>query len=137
MTKQEIQDSINELQKQLDKCPDVEPFTCKGGWHFDKFGNTYKGVGDNTAYIKSFNYWQTKEIAEKAYALQLRHRKMLSFVSQHQELGEGGYYVFKINREWKKISTVSYQPDLIVMTRETAFLMIEAIENGSLAIDYA
>ena len=133
--KQEIQKALDELYAELDKCPDdVEPFTCKGEWYFDKFGNTYKGVGGNTPYIKSFNYWQTEEIAEKAYALQLRHRKMLNFVSQHQELGEGGYFIYQQtpSKRWNRGMINRFYPDIVAMTKETADLMLKDIENGSL-----
>lgn len=32
MTKQEIQEQINKLQEEINKCPDVEPFEAKGEW---------------------------------------------------------------------------------------------------------
>ena len=131
MTKQEIQEHINELQKQLDKCPEVEPFTCKGKWVTYLEGTDER---DRT----QFHYWQTKEIAEKAYQLQLRHRKMLNFVSQHQELDEGEYYLYKsVYMTWGTSRNTTYFPDVVTMTKETADKMLEAISNGSLVIDYA
>ena len=137
MTKQEIQDSINELQKQLDKCPEVEPFAHNGEWFISTSGNVIAGTGKDDCLIKSFNYWQTKEIAEKVYALQLRHRKMLSFVSQHQELDEGRCYIYKSGDTWdfSNIQNDIYYPDTIMMTKETADKMLEAIENGSLILE--
>ena len=81
MNKQEIQDQINELQKQLDKCIDIEPFACKGKWYTENSGQAHEAYKCSPALNKAFNYWQTKEIAKKAHGLQLRHRKMLSFVS--------------------------------------------------------
>ena len=128
MTKQEIQNSINELQKQLDKCPEIEPFTCKGEWT-----TRPEGLANIT---ETFNYWQTKEIAEKAYQLQLRHRKMLSFVSQHQELGVGDWYIFSdVASEWDMSEVINHYPDTVMMTKETADLMLEAIKNGSLNLE--
>ena len=127
MTKQEIQNSINELQKQLDKCPEIEPFTCKGEWT-----TRPEGLANIT---ETFNYWQTKEIAEKAYQLQLRHRKMLSFVSQHQELDEGEHYIYRTSCTWRRTTTHNYIPDRVTMTEETADLMLKAIKNGSLILE--
>lgn len=141
MTKTEIQEALVELQlktldleKQLDKCPDdAEPFTCKGGWYTLRDGKAYNGA--NIHLSETFNLWQTKEIAEKAYALQLVHRKMLSFVSQHQELNDGSYYLLSsCNKYLIKKGYYSY-PDRVMMTKETADLMLEAIENGSLILE--
>ena len=127
MTKQDIQAQINELQKQLDKCPDIEPFTCRGKWVTYLEGTDER---DRT----QFHYWQTKEIAKKAYQLQLTHRKMLSFVSQHQELDVGIWYLYKgcEGNKWNKSLTNNSYADTVMMTEETADLMLKAIENGSL-----
>ena len=138
MTKNEIQAQINNLQKQLDKRPEVEPFTCKGKWLTYIDGKTDTLKERNIEIIEAFDFWQTEEIAKKAYQLQLRHRKMLSFVSQHQELDVGNYFVYKsiADNSWEAITTGSnYNPDVVVMTRKTANLMLEAIENGSLNLE--
>jgi len=134
MTKQEIQAQINELQKQLDKCPDVAPFTCKGQWHTGYGGQAHEEVSQSTYRKASFNYWQTQKIAEKAYQLQLCHRKMLSFISQYQELGEGEYYIYKSSTAigWHTSRNTAYFPDVVTMTKETADKMLKALENGSL-----
>ena len=141
MTKTEIQKALVELQiktldleKQLDKCPDdVESFTCKGKWFKDSPRPACEGNGESINLIKAFNYWQTREITEKAYALQLVHRKMLSFVSQHQELGVGNWYLFQNTKhKWAIGDALSHYPDRVTMTKETANIMLKAIENGSL-----
>ena len=143
MTKTEIQKALVELQlktldleKQLDKCPDdVEPFACKGKWYLIKNGQVCCGTGESAEMDKHFNYWQTREIAEKAYALQLRQRKMLSFVSQHQELDEGEHYIYRTSCTWRRTTTHNYIPDRVTMTEETADLMLKAIKNGSLILE--
>ncbi len=72
-------------------------------------------------------------VNEKAHQLSLRHNKMLNFVSQHQELGEGKCYVFRSSHmSWCIAEAINYYPERVVMTKETADLMLEAIENGSL-----
>ena len=58
---------------------------------------------------------------------------MLSFVSQHQELDTGGWYVYSDKDKWQvSTSQATYFPDSVMMTKETADLMLKAIKNGSL-----
>ncbi len=134
--KQQIQVQINELQERLDKCDEVEPFTCRGTCYTARDGSTHYDSATDYSFVDTFNYWESKEIAEKAYKLQLRHRVLLSYVSQQQTLGEGHWYVYKEGGHWYTGESLHYYPDKVMMTKQTADLMLEAIENGSLDLEH-
>lgn len=133
MTKQEIQQQINKLQKELDKCPDVEPFEAKGKWviHYD--GWCTKGDVGSKFVKEHFNYWKTRKQAEQASEAQRKWNMITNYISQFDgELGLDNYFIYYSNSSkcWRHTYTSGIDLGVHLMSRECSVALAEDLNNG-------
>lgn len=135
MTKKEIQEQINKLQKELDKCPEIEPFEAKGEWSILYDGTCTDSSEEMYMVKEHFNYWATEKQAKQASEYQRKFNMIINYIMQFDgELGKHNYFVYYStpHKSWQYTytNTNGKTPGVYTMSRDCASALAEDMNSG-------
>lgn len=113
--------------------PTPPKFRVEGNYFIDVAGKVYLHTHlEESELSLYYNLWKDRKSAESALQRVIKINFMLNFISRHQTIGEGNYYIYKYGGIWEYGDMMgdSYNPDSQLMHKQTAKILCAYLNEG-------